>query len=480
MENFNLICQHLNYADLITLSEVSKVLNNLIGTSEICIQKIRLKLDKPDASKYRSELGCFATSTRKYRNVLIDCRNDSRASEDFVKILKQFERSIIDLDVRNTAYKRDRCGTLKFADRPIVLAKLKHLKLQTSNDHLTEVLFISSTCLVHLELKDVPLNKYFHYCLMANENLTFLKIEQPPTTISYDKKGLYDHFSFKLDRFEFLNQEKENADYAHSELLRKLIMPLVVSQFKHLKSLVLKNVAYTDFLNILESQNIIKPTNLRISLVGEALSYKAENLEMVCAYFNLGRHFDKKLIQFLKRSGQKLKNLTLSGIESCAVAEFVMKEMMGLETLTMGTEDYAWIPSEAAAVTRIETTSTDAMELQELICMGTRAKTLRIFNLDTDVMSIMYMEQNRLENLEYHFVHPACIGTEKTLKRVEYLDPILRLPEEVLELVFQHLEAPEVEELTRTWTKFYFQESNEPTEADIFAQMIRMRFNINA
>lgn len=100
--------------------------------------------------------------------------------------------------------------------------------------------------------------------------------------------------------------------------------------------------------------------------------------------------------------------------------------------------------------------------------MGTGMETLRVFNLDADLMSIMCMEMDRprncLRNLEYHFVHPACIGTEKTLKRVEHLDPVLRLPTEVLELVFQHLEAPEIEELTRTWTKFYFQERIQPTD----------------
>lgn len=91
--------------------------------------------------------------------------------------------------------------------------------------------------------------------------------------------------------------------------------------------------------------------------------------------------------------------------------------------------------------------------------MAPNVKSLRVFEVTEELMASARKLLVHLEQVEYNFIHQDCFRFNKNpikFVRMRCLDPLMQIPEELHELIFQHLSDSFVDHLTKTWTKFYF------------------------
>lgn len=439
--------KYLSFNDIMCLSQVSKQCNEIVGSSDRCMKKIQLSLTKRNDLDFYSHVECLSKSMRRYQNIFINCCGDSEASEIFVRILKRFERSVVDLNVMKAAYRWDMCNTRKFDDKMLVLTDLKHLKIASSNDHLTEILFISCTYLDSLIVVHVRLNKYFHYCLQVNEKLKVLKIFNPRSI--YDDNPC-DHFNFKLNQFEF--RLKQDFNVRRIDFLRKIIMPLVKNQLKHVKFMLLETVTLTNIMDILSFEDFVNPRSLKVFVNDETLTIKADGIEMTGAVFSTLNHYYSEFLTFIDRNCGNLEKATLSGIEDQEVFENIMK-IRSLKTLSVGSSSGDLPNLISEKISRLTTTATNLEEIAIILRFSPNLKSLRVFEVTKELLDVV--SQDTLL-IEYHFIHPDCLKYDKEFSRVNTCDPFMRIPIELHELIIQHLDDSFAYELSKTWTTFDF------------------------
>lgn len=449
-----LVFQHLNFADIMNLSQTSKTLNEEIGNSTNCMKKVHLKLIERKEIDHQRHVDCFKNSNRKYQNVFINCRDNSEASERFMKILKATERSVVELSVENSAYRWDLCNTLKFEDQMIVLTVLKSLRITSSNDHLAEILLISCTYLDTLIVDRIKLCKYFHYCLRVNEKLKTLKILNP--RIIYDG-SVYDNFNFKLDNFEF--RSNSHQDIIQIDFLRKIVMPLVTGQLMFLSSMTLENVSLSNLMNLITNNDFPNPNCLRLIISDEILTFETGSLKLSCNGFTCLNHFYDALRIFLSNKCDNLESVTVTGIDDQAALDLIFTKIKLLKDLTIGSGDESF-DFKSEKITQIETTATNLEQINFIFQMAPNAKSLRVFEVTEELLASASKSLVKLQEVEYHFIHPKCFSKVIKFTKITSLDPLMRIPDELHDLIIQHLSSCDfVDHLTKTWTKFGFSDN---------------------
>lgn len=437
--------QHLNYSDILKSCLVSKTWNQSIGMSESCMKKLQINFC---GNAIIEIIEAFIGSTRNYQNFKIKCNNEESA-DHCIAILKKFERFIIELKVIQASWYWDLINTSKFEDKVFIFTNLKRLEISSANDYASEILFISCTYLESLKLSNLHLSKYFYYCLRTNEKLKVLEITDPIWFTEMDSK---DSFNFKLHHFEFhYCEEKTNC----SSIYDGFVHPLLESQLKFLKSFSIDGANYKTLNLVLNEMGHGKFTWLKIGIYEEILELKMTDCDVRIMEFKENDHLKiiTSLRKFLRVQTLNLEWIKLSGVHNDLI-NLILNEGKPSRFITFGTTGNFNFKSMDEIVS-IETTATILNDLKSIIKMAPKMKRLRVFEVTKPLMDIIN-EKINLTSIEFHFINMDCIKTDKHLKHVTSLDPIMRIPEELHDLVFQHMDNREITELTKTWTTFYF------------------------
>lgn len=134
----------------------------------------------------------------------------------------------------------------------------------------------------------------------------------------------------------------------------------------------------------------------------------------------------------------------------------IITEMELLKYLTIGSVSNAILNISNKRITHINTTSTNLDELKLLFKIAPNAKSLQVFEVTNELMECVNEELMQLREIKFHFIRPECFSNDMKFTKVSSLDPFMRIPEELHDLIFQHLDESFIHQLTRTWTKFNF------------------------
>lgn len=288
--------------------------------------------------------------------------------------------------------------------------------------------------------------------MQVNEKLKALKIIDP--RVVFDK-SFFDDFNFKLSSFEYQNNSR--PDVVKIDFLRRVVMPIVQSQLKSLQSIHLSTITLVDLTHLIEHENFKSPTVLKIFINDKIVRFETEIMKCTCNGFTSTSHFDEDILSFLKtKCVNNLKHVTLSGVNLESL-KFCFNELGSLQTLALGAanEDISEITSER--VKKVETTCTTPSKISSLLKTSPKAQSFRVFQLNEEVMNVLEKNLPNLKQIEYHFADLECLEKSK-FKLIHFtsLDPLMIIPEELHDLIFQHIDEFLVEDLTRTWSKFYF------------------------
>lgn len=195
-----LILQHLDPADALISSEVSKHWFDVIGGSRKCMKQINLGLENwwqtETPKKMVKVMNIIQTTTRKYQNVHFNCNNDSIFTKTAVKLLKVLAPSLKDLKFFNAD------NILNDLEDYWDFPKLERLQFINNDSEIDDLLLQGSTQLKELNLKH-------HYwanilpvieCLKNNKNLVLLKLWDNSIGKLFE---IYEpnYYQFKLKRF---------------------------------------------------------------------------------------------------------------------------------------------------------------------------------------------------------------------------------------------------------------------------------------
>lgn len=145
-----LVFQHFDFKDILEISTVSKLWNELTGSSSCCMKKVKLSLKfwkKSVGTKQEQteeKVKIIQSTTRCYRNISIDCRFDKYLSLELWKLLKLSELSLTELKIKSI--KLDSLTSL-------TLPNLEVLKLTYVPKSVRNVLLTSSGSLTKLKIK---------------------------------------------------------------------------------------------------------------------------------------------------------------------------------------------------------------------------------------------------------------------------------------------------------------------------------------
>jgi len=457
--SFELIFQHLVFDDILSLSQVSKSLNEIISSSPKCLEKMSLNLVKDDNNQVVEFLQCFRQNKRKYQNVKVDCHNSHYITEKYMLILKTIERSIVNLEVKNASFRWDEINTRNFHDQWLILTDLKQLKICNINDYTAEIFFISCTYLEQLHVENVRLSKYFNYCLRVNEKLKDLKILHPQG-VSYDYEFYgFTAYNFKLDYLEF--NCKENREKNKHEFLKRVIYPILTTQVRNLKRCRIKG-AYFDAVNIvLETLNRddFECKKLNYAVTSAHVQFTINDLQFFCMEMDeIHAEFCNNLMVFIERQNDSLKEICISSnsIDE-KISCILFQNYPNVDHLSIGGSFEGQVNGRNEKITKIVTSSTSLEELETLLRLSPCLKVLQVFALSKDLLEFVNKELKDLEVIKFHFKDVDSYCSDIKLEHLTCYDPFLRICDDLHDLLFQHIEDESfAEELTRTWTRFYF------------------------
>lgn len=457
--SFELIFQHLVFDEILSLSQVSKSLSEIISCSPKCLEKMSLNLVKDDNNQVVEFLQCFRQNKRKYQNVKVDCHNSHYITEKYMLILKTIERSIVNLEVKSASFRWDEINTRNFHDQWLILTELKKLKICNINDYTAEIFFISCTYLEQLHVENVRLSKYFNYCLRVNEKLKDLKILHPQG-VSYDYEFYgFTAYNFKLDYLEF--NCKENREKSKHEFLKRVIYPILKTQVRNLKRCRIKG-AYFDAVNIvLETLNRddFECKKLNYAVTSAHVQFTINDLQFFCMEMEeIHAEFCNNLMVFIERQNDSLKEICISSNSidekmSC----FLFQNYPNVDHLSIGGSFEGLVNGRNEKITKIVTSSTSIEELETILRLSPCLKVLQIFVLSKELLEYVNKELKDLEVIKFHVKDVDGYCSDIKLEQLSCYDPFLRICNDLHDLLFQHLEDESfAEELTRTWTRFYF------------------------
>lgn len=457
--SFELIFQHLSFNDILNLCQVSKSLNEIISNSPKCMRKVTLNLIKDDNNQVVEFLHCFRQNKRKYQNVKVDCHNSHYITEKYMLVLKTIERSIVNLEVQNASFRWDEINTRNFHDQWLILTDLKKLKVCSINDYTAEIFFISCTYLEQLHVENVRLSKYFNYCLRVNEKLKDLKILHPQG-ISYDYEFYgFTAYNFKLDYLDFNCKENQHEKSKH-EFLKRVIYPILTTQVKNLKRCRIKGI-YFDAVNIvLETLNHddFECKKLNYAVTSAHVKFVINNLQFFCIEMHeIHAEFCNNLMVFIERQNSSLKEICISSnIIDDGIACILFKNHLNVDHLSIG-GSLDLVNGRNEKITKIITSATCLEELKNILKLSPCLKVLQIFELSKELLGFVTKELKDLEVIKFHFKDVDSYNSDIKLQQLTCYDPFLRICNDLHELLFQHFEDDSFsEELTRTWTRFYF------------------------
>lgn len=194
-----LVLQHLDQADVIILSEVSKKWFDIIGGSRKCMKQINLGLENWWQTETPGDMGrlirVIQKTTRKYQNVHLNCNDDELVSKNAINLLSVLAPSLVDLRFLNSDSVQKPSEVLKFP-------KLERLQFINNSAEIDEILLHGSSQLKELNLKHhywADFQPVLH-CLKNNKHLEILKLWDTGICklfMDYEPS----HFQFKLKRF---------------------------------------------------------------------------------------------------------------------------------------------------------------------------------------------------------------------------------------------------------------------------------------
>ncbi|KAL7032196.1 hypothetical protein ACKWTF_007249 [Chironomus riparius] len=393
-----------------------------------------------------------------YQNVKVDCHNNHYITEKYMLILKTIERSIVNLEVKNASFRWDEINTRNFHDQWLILTDLKKLKICSINDYTAEIFFISCTYLEQLHVENVRLSKYFNYCLRVNEKLKDLKILHPQG-ISYDYEFYgFTAYNFNLDYLHF--NCKENREKNKHAFLKRVIYPILTTQVRNLKRCRIKGV-YFDAVNIVLktlNQDDFKCKSLNYAVTSAHAKFTINDLQFFCIEMNeIHAEFCNNLMVFIERQNDSLKKICISSnIIDEDISCILFKNYLNVDYLSIG-GSLELVNGRNDKITKIITSATCIEELKTLLKLSPCLKVLQIFSLSKELLEFVTKELKDLEIIKFHFMDVDSYSSDIKLEQLTSFDPFLRICDDLHELLFQHfVDDSFAEELTRTWTRFYF------------------------
>lgn len=459
--SFELIFQHLNLSDILNLCQVSKSLHEIISNSSKCMSKIALNLTSDDSNQVVEFLRCFRNNKRKYQNVTVDCHSNHYLTEKYMLILKTIERSIVTLEVKNASFRWDEINTRNFHDQWLILTDLKDLKVVNINDYTAEIFFISCTYLENLHVEQVRLSKYFNYCLRVNEKLKHLVILKP-IGVSYDYEFYgFIAYNFKLDHFEFnceANRERNKHDF-----LKRVIYPVLTTQVNHLRTCRVNGI-YFDAVNaILDVINRERFECWKLAyahVTTEHVRFSINNLELFCVdQPDYHAEFCDKLGIFMDQQKNFLTEVTVSSpaVDVEILKIILQNSLENIKWLNIGGNFESDANLHNDKITKIVTSSTCLKEMKNILRCAPCLKVLQVFLLSKELLNLVRKELKELEVVRFHYRDIDCAMSDIKLVKYSNYDPLLRICDDLHDLVFQHIDDDcFVEELTRPWTRFFF------------------------
>lgn len=144
-----LIFQHFEVADTLNLSAIERNTNEKISSCAHCMTLIQLNINIDTFSKQR-DLTCLLHNKykRNYRNVKISCSNDFELSYISARIIENYSRSIINLEVYGMKLDSEE----KFNAE---LPRLMILKISSANRKAMEFLLSLSKLYQRLIIQDI-------------------------------------------------------------------------------------------------------------------------------------------------------------------------------------------------------------------------------------------------------------------------------------------------------------------------------------
>jgi hypothetical protein len=461
-----LIFLHLNFSDVIALTQVSSKINKTIAKSKNCLKKVNLSLTKRSHSEINEFLSVIqANPKRYYQNVKVNAYGDHYTTESYMTILKTLERCILQLDVEDASYRWDEINTRNFHDQWLILTDLQQLTLKNVNEFTAEIFFISCTYLKSLTLERIHMSKYLTYCLEKNEKLEKLIIIDALHISQHIFNTKYD-FKFKLYHFKFdysTLQLAANIYHFKNTFMDSFTEDLLLQQIENLKSAEISGMTFDGLFLVFDKLNKnnfiiakmqMNETPVDFEVIINNLKFKALKREKIQ---NL---LCNPLVNFFDNQYENLQEIELS----CECESYIIKEYLNmffnkfnsLRKIYFKGNFNSEVISVNDKIWRIETSLTSIFELCKVLLISPKLKELRVFELSMELLNILRDTNRELSVIEYHYISQECMSCDKTFIQTTYLDPVLRICSDLHWLLFQHLDEHEIFSLSTPWTAFYF------------------------
>lgn len=209
-------------------------------------------------------------------------------------------------------------------------------------------------------------------------------------------------------------------------------------------------------MNLITNNDFPTPNSLRLIISDEILTFESGSLKLSCNGFTSLNHFYDALQNFLSIKCDNLESVTVTGIDDQVVLDLIINKIKWMKDLTIGSSCEEMFDLKSEKITRIETTATNLEQINLIFQMAPNAKSLRVFEVTQELLATATKSLVQLQQVEYHFIDPKCFSKGIKFTKITSLDPLMRIPDELHDLLFQHLSSSFVDHLTETWTKFGF------------------------
>jgi hypothetical protein len=192
-ETMNLVFQHFDMEELLSISTVGKKWNEILGDSECFIKKTVLKLN-PLEFRRNSDKVC-QLSQRNYENFDASCQENNGFSIAGLELVHVFSSCLVNLTL--TDLHLDRISSLK--DR-FIFPQLKNLKLSNVDVNSCSVLLQNCETLESILLASMPITKNIIERLESNQKLNSLTLID----------NTFEYFvTYKITRVRYDDEEEE-------------------------------------------------------------------------------------------------------------------------------------------------------------------------------------------------------------------------------------------------------------------------------